>query len=361
MPVKKVYEGRVDYVQILDENGKVDKKLEPKLSPELLKKMLESMLRTRAADDKSVKLQRQGRLGTYAPILGQEAVGVGAALAMDKDDWALPTYRETQVYTLRGVPLEKPFMYWKGIEEGMNFPDSSNCYPFAIPIGTHFLHAAGIGLALRRKGKKQAIVTFIGDGGTSEGDFHEGLNFAGVWQAPVVFVICNNQWAISVPRSEQTHSKTLAQKALAYDIPTVQVDGNDILAVHKAVSEALARARSGGGPQVIEAVTYRMSMHTTADDPTKYRSEKEVEQWRRRDPIDRFRKYLVSKKLWSKKYEDQLMERVTKEVEAAVAAMEAFKTDPHEMFKFVYSEMSDDQKEQMAEMDRIYGMGGGSQ
>jgi len=358
MVQKKVYEGSVDYLQILDEKGNVDKKLEPKLSPELLKKMFELMLLTRAYDDKSVKLQRQGRMGTYAPILGQEAVGVGAALALRKEDWALPTYRETQVYIAKGVPLEKIFMYWKGIEEGMSFPEGTNCFPFAIPIATHLPHAVGIAFALKRAKKKQVMLTFIGDGGTSQGDFHESLNFAGVWQVPLVVVIVNNQWAISVPRSEQSHSKTLAQKALAYGIQCVQVDGNDVIAVYKAVSEAVESAREGKGPTLIEAVTYRMSMHTTADDPTKYRSQKEVDYWKMRDPIDRFRKYLQRKKLWTKDYEAKALERFAKEIDDAVAAMEAYKGDPHDMFRYVYSEMNDNLREQMAEMESAYNPGG---
>jgi pyruvate dehydrogenase E1 component alpha subunit len=354
---RTVYEGSVDYLQVLNEKGVADRKLEPKLSPGLLKTMFELMLLTRAYDDKSVKLQRQGRMGTYAPILGQEAVGAAAALALGKDDWVLPTYRETQAYVARGVPLEKIFMYWKGIEEGMNFPEGTNSFPFAIPIGTHLPHAVGIAFALKRANKGQAILAFVGDGGTSQGDFHESLNFAGVWKVPLVLVIVNNQWAISVPRSEQSNSKTLAQKGLAYDIPCMQVDGNDALAVYRAVSDALANARSGKGPSVIEALTYRVSMHTTADDPTKYRSDKEVDEWRKRDPIDRFRKYLAKKKLWSKSYEAKAMERFSRQIDEAVARMEAYKGDPRDMFRYVWSGMTGNLREQMAEMEKSYGGG----
>jgi pyruvate dehydrogenase E1 component alpha subunit len=357
MARKKVYEGSVDYLQILDEKGVVDRKLEPKLPPSLLRAIFELMLFTRAYDDKSVKLQRQGRMGTYAPILGQEAVASAAALAMGKDDWVLPTYRETQAYIARGVPLEKIFMYWKGIEEGMNFPEGTNSFPFAIPIGTHLPHAVGIAFALKKAGKKQAMLTFVGDGGTSQGDFHESLNFAGVWQVPLVVVIVNNQWAISVPRSSQSASATLAQKGLGDGIASMQVDGNDALAVYKAVSDALANARSGKGPTVIEAVTYRMSMHTTADDPTKYRTDKEVNAWKARDPIDRFRKYMQRKKLWTKPYETRLLARMAKDIDDAVAKMEAYKGDPHDMFKYVWSMDTDNLKEQTAEMERFFGGG----
>jgi pyruvate dehydrogenase E1 component alpha subunit len=354
MPRKKVFEGAVDHLQILDENGKVDKKLEPKLKPDLLRRMYELMVFTRTYDEKAVKLQRQGRMGTYAPILGQEAVGVGAGLALQKQDWALPTYRETQVYYMRGVPLEKIFMYWKGIEEGMKYPEDANVFPFAIPIASHLPHAVGIAYALKQRKKKQVLLTFIGDGGTSEGDFHEALNFAGVWQIPIVFVIVNNGWAISVPRKKQTASKTLAQKGLAYNIPAIQVDGNDVLAVYSAVREAVEAARSGKGPRIVEAVTYRMSMHTTADDPTKYRNEEELEYWRKRDPIDRFRKYLKKKKILSAVYENKVKEEISKEVEEAVSKMEAHKSDPREMFRYVWAQMTEDLEEQMMEMERLY-------
>lgn len=360
MSRKTVFKGSVDYLQILDEKGNIDKSHDPRLKTDLLKQMFEWMLYTRMFDDKCVKLQRQGRMGTYAPILGQEAVGVGAALALKKQDWALPTYRETQVYIMRGVPLEKIMMYWIGIEEGLNFPKDANVFPFAVPIATHLPHAVGIAFALKRKKKKQVMLTFIGDGGTSEGDFHEALNFAGVWQAPIVFVIDNNQWAISVPRSQQTVSRTLAQKSLAYKIPSIQVDGNDVLAVFKAVRQAIENARSGKGPQVVEAVTYRMSMHTTADDPTKYRSKKEVEQWKKKDPIDRFRAYLKKKKIWTKSYEKKLTERISKEVEDAVKKAESYKSAPQEMFKYVWQQETENLKEQKAEMERVYNLEGDS-
>jgi pyruvate dehydrogenase E1 component alpha subunit len=358
MPRRKVFEGTVEYLQILDEKGNVDRKLEPKLPPALLKRMYELMMLTRAYDEKAVKLQRQGRMGTYAPVIGQEAVGAGAGLALKKEDWALPSYREPQIYYAKGVPLEMLYMYWRGIEEGMKFPEGSNVFPFAVPIATHLPHAVGMAFALKRAKKKQAILTCVGDGGTSEGDFHESLNFAGVWKVPAVFIIVNNHWAISVPRSAQSSSKTLAQKGLAYNLPSVQVDGNDVLAVYKTVSKALDDARNGKGPTVIEVVTYRMSMHTTADDPTRYRTEKEVAEWKKKDPIDRFRKYLQKKKLWTKAYEKKLLERISKEVEDAVKKAEAWQGKPRDMFRYVWVEMTDDLKEQMAEMERLYGLEG---
>jgi pyruvate dehydrogenase E1 component alpha subunit len=369
-----VFKGSVDYQQILDEKGIIDKTqdlfkrhfkwsmergvvpLDPKLKTDLLKRMYELMVFTRAYDDKAIKLQRQGRMGTYAPLLGEEAVGVGAALALQKQDWACPTYRNTQVYYIKGIPLHMIYLYWKGIEDGMNYPKGTNCFPFAVPIASHLPHAVGIAYALKRKKKKQVMLTFVGDGGTSEGDFHEALNFAGVWKLPIVFIIVNNQWAISVPRSKQTASKTLAQKGLAYGIPSVQVDGNDCLAVYTATKEAIDEARAGHGPKVIEAITYRMSMHTTADDPTKYRTEKDLKYWKARDPIDRFKKYLTKKKIWTNSYEKKLQEKISKEISSAVKKIEEYKPDPHEMFKYVWAEQTEDLKEQMKEMDRIYGL-----
>ncbi len=356
MERKKVFKGDVDRLRILDENGKAASKL--KIKNDLLKRMYELMVLTRTFDDKAVKLQRQGRMGTYAPSLGQEAVGVGAVLATKSDDWVLPSYREPQVYLGKGVPLSKLYMYWMGKEEGMQFPEDARAFPFAVPIATHIPHAAGIAFALKKKGKGQVLVTFVGDGGTSEGDFHEGLNFAGVWNLPLITIIVNNGWAISLPREEQSSSNTLAQKGLSYGIPSVQVDGNDVIAMHKAVSDALEHARKGEGPTVIEAVTYRMSMHTTADDPTRYRSEEEVSKWKKYDPIDRMRKYLKSKKIWNADYEKKVISDAENEVRSAVEEAESQRSDPKDMFKFVWAEMTDDLKNQMEKMESFYGGGG---
>jgi len=354
---KTVFKGSVDYLQILDEKGNIDKKEDPKLKTDLLKSMFEWMLYTRAYDEKAVKLQRQGRMGTYGPVLGQEAIGVGAALALKPQDWACPTYREGQVLLIKGVPLENVYMYWKGNEDGMKPFKEHNCFPFAVPIASHLPQTIGIAYALKQKKKNAVMLSFVGDGGTSEGDFHEALTFAGVWKLPVVFLISNNGWAISLPRKKQTASATLAQKGLGYGAECIQVDGNDVLAVHNAVKDALERARKDNVPQVIEAITYRMSMHTTADDPTKYRSEKELAEWKKKDPIDRMRAYLKKKKIWTKAYEDKVMKQIDKKVEDAVSKMEAFKPDPHDMFKYVWAEMPEDLQEQMKEMEQIYNLG----
>lgn len=356
MVQKTVFKGSVDYIQILDESGDIDKKLDPKFKPDLLKSMFEWMLLTRAYDVKAVNLQRQGRMGTYGPVIGQEAIGVGAALALKPQDWACPTYREGQVLLIKGVPLESIYLIWKGNEIGMQKFKENNCFPFAIPLASHLPHTVGIAYALKQKKKNAVIIAFVGDGGTSEGDFHEALTFAGVWKLPIVFLISNNGWAISTPRKKQTASDTLAQKGLGYGAECIQVDGNDVLAVHSVVKDAVEKARKDNIPQVIEAITYRMSMHTTADDPTKYRSEKELNEWKKKDPIDRMRAYLKKKKIWTKSYEDKTIKQINKKVEDAVEKMEAYKPDPRDMFKYVWEEMPEDLKEQQKEMERVYSL-----
>ena len=253
------------------------------------------MLLARRFDERLLSLQRQGRIGTFPPISGQEAAHLGAAAVLKPDDWMVPAFREMAADIWRGRPLDSIIVYNNGFSEGGRVPADRNDMPIAIPVGSQILHAVGIAWGMKYRNTGQVAMTFFGDGATSQGDFHEGLNFAGVFELPVVFVCQNNQWAISIPRTRQTRSATLAQKALAYGIAGVQVDGNDILAVYAAADEAVARARAGGGPTLIECVTYRMAVHTTADDPKRYRSEEEVESWRRRDPLARFQGYLAAR------------------------------------------------------------------
>jgi pyruvate dehydrogenase E1 component alpha subunit len=286
---------------------------------------------------------------TYAPLEGQEAISVGSVLAAGPEDWLFPTYRESFIYHLRGNPLERVNMNWMGIEEGLKLDRETRTFPYAVPIGSHLPHAVGGAYALRKRGIKAACIAFCGDGATSEGDFHDALNFAGVWNVPCVFVVSNNQWAISVPRKSQTHSETIAQKALAYGLRGIQVDGNDVLSVYKAVKDAADSARAGRGAYVVECITYRMGPHTTADDPKKYRNEEEVAQWRERDPIKRFRIYLQKKGIWNESYEAKVNEETTKIVEAAVVAAESFKPDPKNIFKFLFKDMPKDLGEQMKE------------
>ncbi|MDP8239786.1 MAG: pyruvate dehydrogenase (acetyl-transferring) E1 component subunit alpha [Candidatus Hatepunaea meridiana] len=324
MPKKITNRFSVSYLQILDENGKVDKKLEPKIPEEDLISMYRWMVLAREFDERMLKLQRQGRIGTFGPSIGQEAAHCVPACLMNEKDWMVGAFREVGARLIRGETMEQSLYFYNGYEEGSEKPKGSNILPVSIIVGAQTLHAVGVGYSLKyRNVKDAAVVTFFGDGATSEGDFHEAMNFAGVWQAPVVFICQNNQWAISLPRHKQTRSVTIAQKGIAYDVPGIQVDGNDPLAMYVAAKEALERARNGGGPTLIEAVTFRMMMHTTADDPTKYRTDKEVEGWKPKDPLIRMKKYLEYKDIWNDAMEEEMRSEVRKEIDKAVKNFEA--------------------------------------
>jgi len=348
MPLKEIERFSVSYLQILDEKGNVDKELEPKLSGDDLIRLYRGMFLGREVDQRMLKLQRQGRIGTFGPCTGQEAAHCAPAFAMTEKDWFVGAFREVGARLMRGESILQPLLFHNGFEEGNRRPDGKRILPISIIVGSQTLHAVGIAYAMQYRGEKDsAVVTFFGDGGTSEGDVHEAMNFAGAWKAPVVFICQNNQWAISLPRSKQTSSRTLAQKAIAYDMPGIQVDGNDALAMYKATKDALDRAHAGEGPTFIEAVTYRMMMHTTADDPTKYRMETEVEQWRTRDPIPRFRIYLEKKGIWDDARQKKLEEEIKNEIDAAVKEFEAM-TDfkPDAPFDFVFGTRHDEIEEQ---------------
>ncbi len=310
-------------LQILDEAGRVRPDLEPRLPDEDLRRMYGRMVLARAADAKALKLQRQGRLGTFASNRGHEACQVGTASAARSQDWFFPYFRDLGVYITLGYPLADYFHYWMGNEAGLRTPGGLNVYSFAIPVASQIPHAVGAGMAVNYRKLRSAVFVTFGDGATSEGDFHEGLNFAGVFKTPNVFVCYNNQFAISVPRERQTASPTIAQKALAYGFRGVQVDGNDVLAVRAAVAEAADAAREGAGPTLIEAFTYRMGDHTTSDDAGRYRDRGETAAWEKRDPIVRFRLYLQARGLWDEVAESDLLARSEKEVEEAVAEAEA--------------------------------------
>ena len=258
------------------------------------------MVLTRAFDAKAIALQRTGRLGTYASSLGQEAVGVGLAAAMRPDDVLLPSFREHGAQICRGVTLKELFLYWGGDERGNDFAGPRQDFPNCVPVGSHAPHAVGVALAFRLRGEKRAAVCVFGDGATSKGDVAEALNMAGVWKVPAVFVVNNNGWAISVPVAKQTAAATLAQKAAAAGIAGVRVDGNDVIAVRHAVAEALAAARRGDGPTLIEAVTYRLSDHTTADDASRYRDDAEVSRHWPDEPVARLRNYLIHIGAWGR-------------------------------------------------------------
>jgi len=270
---------------------------------------------------------------------------------MAENDWLIPAFREHGIMVMRGVPLHLVYAYWAGDERGSCYPDGVRCFPVAVPVGSQWQHGAGVGLSLKLRGEDAVAVTLGGDGSTSEGDFHEAINCAGVFDAKTVFVIQNNQWAISVPLHKQTAAETLAQKAHAYGVPGIQVDGNDIFAVYVAAHEAIERARSGGGPSLIEAVTYRLGDHTTADDATRYRADDELKMWEGRDPILRLRRYFEQKGLWDDDQEAVLLEEAQTWVEAQVKMLEDMPgQEPEAIFKFMYHEMPPHLVEQMAAM-----------
>ncbi len=342
----------IQTLQLLDENGSTVGKLPKKLTTYDIKKLYKFMVLSRLLDDKMLALQRQGRLGTFASIRGQEASNVGIGYAMKKGSWLFPSFRENGTVITLGLPMENILLYYGGDERGSKIPEKINTFPVTVPVSTQALHAVGFAWAQKLQKKKTVCVTVFGDGATSEGDFHEAMNFAGVFRLPVVFVCQNNQWAISVPREKQSASDTLAQKAIAYGFEGVQVDGNDVFAVYHAVRVALEKARKGGGPTFIEAYTYRMSDHTTADDQTKYRDQKEVEEWKKRDPIDRLRKYMESKKLWKKSDEKKLLKESERLVEQAVKRFESIKSpEIDDIFKYTYKEMTPELEEQLEKLN----------
>jgi pyruvate dehydrogenase E1 component alpha subunit len=343
----------VESLSVLDEEGRLDEALEPKIPDDVLLNLHRGMLLGRRFDERLLSLQRQGRIGTFAPITGQEASQLGAVAPLIAGDVMAPSFRETAAQVYRGAPMEAIILAFGGYNEAALLVKEGKDLPVAVPVSSQVPHAVGIAWGMKYRKQQNVVMTFFGDGGTSEGDFHEGLNFAAVYQVPLVFVCQNNQWAISIPRSRQTHSKTIAQKALAYDMPGIQVDGNDILAVYSAAKESIDRARAGGGPSLIENVTYRMMMHTTADDPKRYRKDEEVEAWKRRDPIQRFQKYLKSKGLLSDKKIEQLEGEIKADIQKAVDhAEELMKkySDPLPMFEHAYADMPPHLKEQREEL-----------
>jgi pyruvate dehydrogenase E1 component alpha subunit len=314
----------LSFLQILDEEGNLDAALDPQLSEQQLVTLYRSMVLAREADGRMLKMQRQGRLGTFPPCTGQEAAVCGAALAMGEQDWLVGSYRELGARLMRGEPLDATLQYYNGYEEGSAQCMENRILPTQVILGSQVPHAVGLAYAARYRGEQEtAVVAFFGDGASSQGDVHEAMNFAGVWQVPVVFICQNNGWAISVPRSTQSRAETIAQRAFGYGFSGVQVDGNDALAVYRATSEALARARAGEGPTLIEAITYRLMMHTTADDPKKYRSEEEERTWWKRDPIPRLRSYMERRGIWDEDREQGLAGQVKNEVGEAVQRLEA--------------------------------------
>jgi pyruvate dehydrogenase E1 component alpha subunit len=348
MPETIIESCSVKRLDILNEKGDADETLLPQLSDAQIKRIYELMVQARTFDHRALNLQREGRIGTYASIFGQEAAQIGTAFAAEKDDWVFPSFRENGVVFARGQEMFKILQYWGGDERGLIPPDGAPIFAVSIPVGTHILHAVGTAMAMKYKGDKTATLAYFGDGGTSEGDFHEGMNFAGVFKAPVVFICQNNQWAISVPRSRQTAAGTLAQKAVAYGFEGIQVDGNDVFSVYKATKDALEKAKGGGGPTLIECYTYRMSDHTTADDASRYRTKEEVEVWKARDPILRLKLFMEKRGLWNEQYGKQVDAEALRMVDEAVGKAEAVEhPQPAEMFAYTYATMTPRQRKQM--------------
>jgi pyruvate dehydrogenase E1 component alpha subunit len=355
---------RVDYLSILDEKGNLDEALEPDLTDDLLSKLHRTMLLGRRLDERMLRLQRQGRIGTFAPVKGQEAAQLGAIATLRPSDWMVPSFRETAAGLWRGQTIESILLTYGGYYQGNVIPDDAHNLPVAIPVGTQLLHAVGLGHAINYRQQDEVVMVFFGDGATSEGDFSEALNFAAVWQTPVVFVCQNNGWAISLPRAGQTRTKTLAQKALAFGLPGMQVDGNDVLAVYSAAQEAVERARSGDGPTLIECLTYRLSVHTTADDPSRYRTDEEVAVWETCEPLLRFQQYLRGKGLLSdatqKTLEDEIEAELREAVQRAEQQMEQLAAQALSLFDHIFADMPPYLQEQRQELDEVLAASQGS-
>ncbi len=338
--------------QILNEEGEiVNEAAMPELSDEQLQELMRRMVYTRIWDQRAISLNRQGRLGFYAPVAGQEASMLGSQFALDKEDWILPGYRDIPQIVFHGLPLYQAFLWSRGHFAGGQIPDGLNIAIPQIIIGAQIIQAAGVALGLKRKGKENIAITYTGDGGSSQGDFYEGLNFAGVYNAPAVFIVQNNRFAISVPVEKQTAAKTIAQKAVAAGIEGIQVDGMDVLAVYAATKQARERALAGEGPTLIETMTYRYGPHTMAgDDPTRYRTSELDDEWAKKDPLVRFRKYLEKKGLWTEEQENEVVEQAKEDVKAAMKQADSTpKQKVTDLIGFMFEELPVNLREQMEE------------
>ncbi len=346
-------ENQYETLQILNEDGQVvNEDLMPDLSDEDLKEIMRRMVYTRILDQRSIALNRQGRLGFYAPTAGQEASQLGTQFALDKEDFLLPAYRDVPQLIWHGLPLYKAFLFSRGHFAG-NQMEEVNALSPQIIIGAQYIQAAGVALGLKKRGKKNIAITYTGDGGASQGDFYEGMNFAGAYKAPAVFIVQNNRFAISVPVEKQSAAKTIAQKAVAAGIEGIQVDGMDVLAVYAATKEARERAINGEGPTLIETMTYRYGPHTMAgDDPTRYRTSDLDNEWEKKDPLVRFRKFLEAKGLWSEDEENKVIDQAKEDVKAAIKqADQTPKQKVTDLIDFMYEELPANLKKQREEYE----------
>ncbi len=340
----------MDAYQILDVEGNLVRPI-PDLSGDRMLELYRFMHRGRAFSNKIVALQRQGRATTFASLIGQEAASVGLAAPLQSQDWLTTSYREIASLMVKGIPLSTLVYAFRGYTP--TYPKEAHCLPIQIVIATQMLHAVGLGMAAKIAGDDSVAVGVCGDGATSEGDFNEALNFAGVFQAPVVLFVQNNGWAISVPRSKQTAAPTLAARGGGFGVPSVLVDGNDLLAVYDVMQQAVERARSGLGPTLIEAITYRIGAHTTADDPTRYRVTTEIEEWRLKDPIARFQRFLSKQGLLSEEQNQQLVNEVEAEINQAVTDAESLPTPtPDSFFDYMSESLSPRLQSQREDLTR---------
>lgn len=347
------YEATFPMVQILDKEGKVvNEDIVPDLSDEQLVEIMERMVWSRTLHDRSMKLARQGRLGFYAPTMGQEASQLASHYAFKKTDWLFPGYRDIPQLIQHGLPVSQAFLWSRGHVEGNNYPEDLHAMTPQIIIGAQYIQAMGNAVGQKLNGKEDEVTfTYTGDGGSSQGDVYEGMNFASRYKAPIVFFIQNNGYAISTPREKQTAAKTLAQKAAAVGIPGIQVDGMDPLAVYAVSKQAREWAAAGNGPVLIETITSRMAPHSTSgDDPKIYRDQESFDYWEDRDPIKRFRNYLTDKGLWSEEKEEELVNQVAEEVkQAAKEADQAPKMKISGLLEGMFTEPGQNIQEQIEE------------
>lgn len=342
-------------LQIIDNDGKViNKEFFPKLDDIKIIKAYKDMLFERTADLMTVSYQRQGRIFTYPPNYGQEAIHIASGMVIKNEDWLVPAFRELGAYLAKGATLKEMFLYFMGYEDGTVFKDANHILPISVPIASQLIHATGLAYAAKYLNKKEVVFAYVGDGGTSEGDFHEALNFAAVWKVPVVFVVQNNQYAISTSKENQTVSVNFAIKSVAYGMKGIKVDGNDLFAMYSALNEAHNYCSDGNGPILIEALTYRKGAHTTSDDPTKYRDKAEEEKWDSKDPLKRLKSYLIDNKLFSEDQEKNLIDDYKKEIDRIFSEAENY--EPYnldDVFKHHYADMPQDLKNQQREHEKF--------
>jgi len=348
-------ENKFEMFQVLNKDGEiVNEEYVPDLSDDELKELMRRMVYTRVLDQRSIALNRQGRLGFYAPTAGQEASQIASHFALEKEDYLLPGYRDVPQMIWHGLPLYQAFLFSRGHYHGNVMPEGVNTLHPQIIIGAQYIQAVGVAMGMKLRGKKSVAVTYTGDGGTSEGDFYEGINFAGVYNVPAIFFVQNNGFAISVPREMQTKAKTLAQKAVAAGIEGIQVDGMDPLAVYAVTKHARERALNDEGPMLIETITYRYGPHTMAgDDPRRYRTEDLDNEWEKRDPLIRFRTYLTNKGLWTPEEEEEVIEQAKDDIREAIKQADNYpKQKVTELIEFMFEELPENLKEQLEEYRR---------